>query len=444
MSTATRTRRTVKRVLLGLAGVVVALPLLIIAYQTAIDSGSDQRGRTTNAVENSAAKAETVARGAYLARAGNCIGCHTTRGGQPYAGGRAIVTPFGDIFASNITPDAETGIGRWNADDFWRALHNGKSKDGHFLYPAFPYPSYTQVSRDDADALYAFLRTIPPVRKLNREHRLAFPYNQRIVLAFWRALYFKPGEYQPEVHKTAEWNRGAYLVQGLGHCAACHTPRDALGGGIAGRDFAGGVIPALNWHAPPLNGGTHALGRWSENDIAELLATGVSQRGAVFGPMAEVVANSLQYLNAPDLQAMAVYLKSLPPAGSEPSLSPAPDERSEEEKAVLTRGAKLYEQHCASCHGDDGMGVPPGYPALKDHASLTDENPLNAVRMVLNGGFPPGTQGNPRPYGMPPFGPQLSDDEVAAVLSYVREQWGRQRSLVSTNEVRRAGGLAGD
>ncbi len=431
-----RPARVLKRALLVLCCVAVAAALLVVAYQMAADPGSDRRGSMP------ANDPATIERGALLARAGNCMGCHTERGGQPYAGGRAIATPFGDIHASNITPDDATGIGQWSADDFWRALHNGKSKDGHFLYPAFPYTSYTKVTREDADALYAYLRTLAPVRQPNREHRLAFPYNQRIVLAFWRALYFRPGEYQPETRRDATWNRGAYLVQGLGHCAACHTPRDALGGSIARRDLAGGVIPALNWHAPALNGGPGSLADWSIDEIAGLLGAGVSARGAAFGPMAEVVGSSLQQLPAEDLRAMAVYLKSLP--ATEPERRRGATQPDAEQQARLALGAKLYEQHCIDCHGADGRGKPPAYPALAGRASITAGGGLNAIRMVLNGGFPPGTRGNPRPYGMPPFGTALEDEDVAAVVSYVQHRWGAGDSMVSAHDVRRARGVAGE
>ena len=427
--------RTLKRALLGLCCIAAIAALAIIGYQIAAEPGSDRRGSTP------LNDADLIERGARLARAGNCMGCHTERGGQPYAGGRAIATRFGDVFASNITPDAATGIGHWSADDFWRALHNGKSKDGRFLYPAFPYTDYTKVTREDADALYAYLRTLTPVRQPNREHRLAFPYNQRIVLAFWRTLYFRPGEYRPDPRQDDAWNRGAYLVQGLGHCAACHTPRDALGGSVARRELAGGVIPALNWHAPALTGGAGGLGDWSADEIAALLGTGVSARGAAFGPMAEVVSASLQHLPAQDLGAMAIYLKSLPPAGTEGTRTVVgPDA---EAKAVLALGARLYEQHCIDCHGTEGRGAPPAYPALSGHASVTADSPVNAIRMVLNGGFPPGTQGNPRPYGMPPFSTTLDDNEVAAVVSYTRYRWG-QGDKVSAHDVRRARGMAGE
>src|SRR5690606_19790931 len=234
--------------------------------------------------------AAQLQQGKYLARAGNCIGCHTARGGAPYSGGRRIPTPFGDLYAPNITPDRETGIGAWSADDFWRAMHHGRSRDGSFLYPAFPYPNYTLVTRQDADALFAYLRSLPPVHRPNQEHALRFPYNQRLLLGLWRALYFRPGAYQPDPAQSAAWNRGAYLVQGLGHCNACHANRNVLGATETGAGLAGGLIPILNWYAPSLASDRESgVGDWPPVELARLHKTGVSAHGAVFGPMAEVV-----------------------------------------------------------------------------------------------------------------------------------------------------------
>lgn len=241
---------TMKRILIAVLALVILVPLAVIGIQLAHDPGGDQPGVP---VANATGQIE---RGRYLALAGNCMGCHTARGGAAYAGGRAIATPFGSIYSSNLTPDAQTGIGNWTADDFWRAIHNGKSKDGSFLYPAFPYPNYTKVTRADADAMYAYFRTVAPVRQANREHDLRFPYNQRMLLAFWRTLYFNPGEFEADTRQNAQWNRGAYLVQGLGHCAACHTARNALGGTVAEGDLAGGMIPMLNWYASSLTSDT--------------------------------------------------------------------------------------------------------------------------------------------------------------------------------------------
>lgn len=373
--------------------------------------------------------AERIARGAYLARAGDCLACHTTRGGAAYAGGRVLQTPFGGVVAPNITADRNTGIGMWSADDFWRALHNGKSRDGRLLYPAFPYPNYTRITRDDADALYAYFQTVPAVRQANQPHQLRFPYNLQLSLAVWRALYFKPAVFREETGQSVAWNRGAYLVQGLGHCSACHSARDPLGGS-AGEHLAGGMLAAQGWYAPALN----ARGDWQPAHLAALLKTGTSPRATVFGPMAEVVRQSLQYLDHSDIDAMAVYLQSLPPGPA-----PAPFERdnSAEAAAFLRAGGELYARHCVDCHGANGAGQPPAYPPLAGNQALTMENAVNPIRIVLNGGFAPGTTGNPRPYSMPPFSHALNDTEVAQVVSYLRSAWGNNAPPVSGTEVNR-------
>jgi mono/diheme cytochrome c family protein len=380
----------------------------------------------------SLSREQLLARGAYLARAGDCMACHTTRGGVQYAGGRALATPFGNVMSPNITPDKDTGIGAWSADDFWRAMHNGKSKDGRLLYPAFPYTNYTKVRREDSDALYAYFQSVPPQRQANLPHALRFPYNQQIALAAWRALYFKPAVYQDEPARSVEWNRGAYLVQGLGHCSACHSSRTTLGGSEEG--LSGGLIPMLGWYAPSLTSNAEAgLGDWDTEHIVALLHTGVSPRATVFGPMAEVVRQSLQHLEVTDVRAMAVYLKSLP--DTQPPVKAAPRDTSEAATRQLAQGAKLYETHCASCHQADGKGVPPGYPPLAGNRVLLTDSPVNAIRIVLNGGFAPGTAGNPRPYGMPPYGPVLNDGEVAAVVSHLRASWGNNAPPVTALEV---------
>lgn len=428
-------RRLLFAILYVILAAIVLVPIALIAIEFVHDPGSEHRSPPV------ANRSEQIARGAYLARAGDCMACHTVRGGSPYAGGRAIATPFGDIFSPNVTPDAETGIGQWSSDDFWRALHNGKSKDGSFLYPTFPYPNYTKVTRADSDALYAYFRTLKPVYRTNREHGLRFPYNQRILLAGWRALYFRPGVYQADTGQTIDWNRGAYLVQGLGHCNACHADRNALGATDSATDLAGGVIPMLNWYASPLTSGAEtSIGEWDTQHIVDFLKTGVSARGAVFGPMAEVVRESLQYLNDKDIEAMAGYLKSLPQTGA--SSEPVSIRFSAQEtESVLNTGAQLYRKHCADCHQASGEGIPPGYPPLAGNRSLTAHTAVNPIRMVLNGGYPPSTSGNPRPYGMPPFGPAMSDTEVAAVVSYIRNAWGNRAQLVSPAEVSRHRGI---
>ncbi|QNA99492.1 cytochrome c [Massilia sp. Se16.2.3] len=371
-----------------------------------------------------------IARGAYLARAGDCMACHTARGGAPYAGGRVLDTPFGRLHAPNITPESTTGIGKWSADDFWRALHNGKSRDGRLLYPAFPYTNYTKVTRADSDALFSYLRSLPPVRQPNTPHDLRFPYNQQITLAGWRLLYFKPGVQQSDGRQGAAWNRGAYLVEGLGHCSACHSTRNRLG--ATGNTLGGGLIPMLGWYAPSLTSNAEAgLGGRSVEHIVQLLGTGVAPGAGVTGPMAEVVQQSLQHMTGADLRAMALYLKSLPAEKNPapPAYTPAP-------QAVLQAGAELYRQHCASCHGARGEGKGP-YPALAGNRALTLAEPVNAIRVILNGGFPPGTAGNPRPYGMPPFSHTPDDTEVATLVTYLRTSWGNAAAPVSSAEVNR-------
>jgi mono/diheme cytochrome c family protein len=384
-----------------------------------------------------------VARGAYLARAGNCMGCHTVRGGDAYAGGRVIQSEFGNFISPNITADLQHGIGAWNADDFWQALHNGKSRDGRMLYPAFPFPNYAQITRDDADALFAFLKTIKPVARENQAHELRFPYNQRLLLAFWRALYFRPAVYQDNTRQTVEWNRGAYLVNGLAHCSACHSSRNALGanGGIG--DLSGGALPMVNWYAPSLLAKEEAgLLHWQPAQLQALLKTGVSQRAVVSGPMAEVVAGSLQYLTVVDIAAMSTYLRALPATDKAASdmldkALQAPGVGKEQMAMIMQQGASLYKTHCADCHGSNGAGFASIYPALAGNSAVYMQNVANPLRIILAGGFAPATESNPRPYGMPPFGPVLSDSEVAIVLSYIRNAWGNQGSAITAAEVNR-------
>jgi mono/diheme cytochrome c family protein len=369
-----------------------------------------------------AASRASVERGQYLVRAANCFSCHTARGGEPYAGGRPIATPFGTLYSSNITPDPETGIGRWSADDLWRALHEGKARDGALLYPAFPYTHYTRMRRADADAMFAYLRTVRPVRHANLPHEMRFPYDKRPLLAGWRALYFEQGSFKEDPGRSAQWNRGSYLVEVLGHCGACHGQ-------------SGGPMPTQSWYAPSLaserDGG---LGAWEVAEIVELLRTGVAPRGAVFGPMAEVVRDSLQHLAVEDLTAMAVYLKSLRQE-DDPGAPGGALVSSEQRAQLMKEGAALYREHCADCHRKSGDGVARIYPPLAGNQAILMRNPVNAIRITLNGGFPPSTAGNPRPYGMPPFAHQLSDRQIAAVVTYIRGAWGNSAAPVSPGEV---------
>ena len=382
--------------------------------------------------------AATIERGRQLATIGNCQACHTARGGEPYAGGRGIATPFGTVYAGNLTPDPTHGLGQWNSDAFWRALHHGRSRDGRLLYPAFPYNNTTLVSREDSDAIYAYLRSVPAVAQANRPHELTWPVNTQAALAVWRALYFRPGGYAPQPQQSAEWNRGAYLVQGLAHCSACHAPRNALGASSNMLDLAGGLIPLQNWYAPSLNAPAEAgLQDWSVDHIVALFRTGRAPGGQVTGPMAEVVQLSTQHWAEADLRAMASYLRVLPRAETPTTAAPtSPPSR------TLDLGAQLYGNHCAACHGERGEGVANAYPALAGNRAVLMTSPANLVQTVLNGGFSPATTGHPRPFGMPPYLLTLSDADIAAVLTHVRRSWGNQAPAVSELDVLNLRGTA--
>jgi mono/diheme cytochrome c family protein len=376
------------------------------------------------------ASSAVIERGAYLARAGNCMGCHTTIGGAEFAGGRGVDTPFGVVVAPNITPDVTTGIGTWSASEFWRSMHHGRAKDGRLLYPAFPYPSFTRVSREDSDALYAFLRSVPAVEKANAPHALRFPYNTQAALAVWRALYFRPGGFEHEAGQSSDWNRGKYLTQGLGHCAGCHSGRNFLGGISLNAEFAGGLMADGAWYAPSL-ASPHEAGvqGWSREQVVRLLKDGVSAHASVSGPMADVVFTSTRYLTDQDLDAMARYLASIP-VREEP---PAETRRADAQRMVA--GGKVYDQHCADCHGDRGQGVSGMYPALAGNRAVTLASHNNLVQGIRHGGFMPTTAGNRQPFGMPPYGQVLSNEETAAVATFIRQSWGNSAAPVSTLNV---------
>ncbi len=381
--------------------------------------------------------APQMSRGEYLAHLGDCVACHSKQGGQAFAGGFAIPTPFGTLYSPNITSDKVTGIGSWTADEFYRMLHTGHARDGTLLYPAMPFPAYTKVTREDSDALFGYLHALAPVRQVNRSNELRFPYDNRSLMFGWRVLYFTEGTFEPVPAQSVQFNRGAYLVQGLGHCASCHSTINALGGSSEDSAFAGGLIPLQNWYAPSLTSNQESgLGNWSVSDIAELLKGGTSMRGAVYGPMAEVTHDSLQYLSDDDATAIAVYLKSL--LGSrgivQPPTDDGPSARGALPLAAMSAGRSVYEKRCVSCHRSDGKGMAPAYPPLAGNPSIQMESSVNPLRMVLNGGYPPQTGDNPRPYGMPPFAQVLSDGEVAAVVTYIRGSWGNHGSAVTSLE----------
>ncbi len=422
-----------KRLLLKFIGAAMLLAAMSVVYIVWNERDADS---LVAPIASATSLSELQARGAYLARAGNCAGCHTAQGGLPYAGGRELTTPFGTFVTPNITADPNTGIGAWTAQDFWRAMHHGKGRDGKLLYPAFPYTEYTKVTREDSDALFSHLQTIAPVAQATAADRLKFPYNMRALLYVWRALYFTPGTYAPVANQSAEWNRGAYLVQSLGHCNACHSTRNVLGA-AGGAALGGGQVAGRSWYAPSLTARAEAGNADVPlEEIVSLLSTGRSSRYAASGPMAEVIAQSLQHLSGPDVRSMAIYLKSLPDGSAPPAV---PAELTADANQRIAKGGKIYEQHCKDCHGTSGEGAANAYPPLAGNRSVTLPSALNTIRSVLDGGFAPATIGNPRPYGMPPFAHALSSDEVALVVSYVRNAWGNRASLVNAIEVDRSG-----
>ncbi|QXL85253.1 cytochrome c [Comamonas sp. NLF-1-9] len=411
-----------------LAAVLLALGLLAAAAIWALNL----RGEApVDGSGTAGADAAQIARGAYLARLGNCVSCHTRAGGAPYAGGRAIATPFGAVYASNLTPDVQTGLGGWSPDAFWRALHHGRSADGRLLYPAFPYPAYTHITHADADALFSYLQSLAPVHQATPAPTLRFPYNTQAALAVWRALYFRPAPERPAPQTPLQ--RGAYIAQALGHCAACHSPRDALGGPLRGEALSGAIVPGEYWWAPSLHSPAQAgVADWSEQDIATLLTSGRSAQAGVSGPMAEVVFHSLQYLTADDALALARWLRALPQHA--PAAGPSAPAAAAQ---VLERGAKLYADYCAECHQDEGQGKRGAFPALAGNRAVTMAEPLNLIQITLHGGYLPATAGNPRPHGMPPFRQSMTDADIAAVLSYIRQAWGNQAGRVDAIAVHR-------
>lgn len=411
--------------LMSLVGTAVAL-IALVAWLTLGDAAPIDPGLTAQA-----ASAAAIERGAYLARAGNCRACHTVAGGAAFAGGVRIDTPFGAVVAPNITPDLRTGIGPWSAADFWRALHHGRGKNGRLLNPAFPYPSFTYVTREDSDALYAYLRSVPAVERPNDPSALRFPFNTQAALALWRALYFRPGELRPQPGQSTEWNRGRYLVLGLGHCSACHSERDALGGIHAEAEFAGGLMPDSKWYAPSLSSpGEAGVQAWPRNRVARLLKVGAADGATASGPMAEVVYASTQHLDDADLEAIASYLAWIPARDTERH-----DENQRASSDVMLRGGNVYSTHCAACHGKQGKGIDGIYPALAGNRAVTLARPNNLVQIIRHGGFAPTTAGNPRPFGMPPLGQVLDDDEIAAVSTFIRQSWGNSANPVTPLQV---------
>lgn len=367
-----------------------------------------------------------IARGLYLVRAGSCASCHTARNGEPFAGGHAVLTPFGAIYATNITPDKDTGIGNWSEADFYRAMHDGLDRQGNHLYPAMPYPWYTKVTPDDVRNIKAYLDTLKPVRQVNRPSDLPWPMTDRRVMAVWNKMYFNKGTFTPNAGKSAEWNRGAYLVEGLGHCAACHTAIN-FAGASRGKPLQGGLVAGS--FAPSLASGLRdGLGSWTNAEIVEYLKSGSNHKTAAAGAMAEVVANSTQFMSDTDLAAIATYLKDLPAPESETTISDL-------DKKTQALGAAVYVDNCAACHMDGGQGQPHVFPQLKGSSAVQATRAETMVRVVLAGAGVPATESKPTGLKMPAFDEKLDDAQIAAVVSYIRNAWGNHASSASASDV---------
>jgi len=372
----------------------------------------------------------TIERGRYLVNAGDCASCHTAEGGKPYAGGLAVPTPFGTIYSTNITPDPATGIGKWSEQDFYKAMHDGIRRDGKHLYPAFPYPWFTKVSRADVHAIKAFLDTVTPVRQQNKPTELPWPLSVREVMAGWNKLYFHEGAFKPDHKKSEQWNRGAYLVEGLGHCGACHTDTNLLGAPKTADKLKGGDF-GEHWYAPGLTSNLRdGLGGWSAAEIVEYLKTGANAKSAAGGPMAEVVKNSTQYLSDVDLNAIAVYLKDVPAEQAR-----AAAKTTDIDKQAWSRGEALYVDNCTGCHMENGAGVAQIFPSLKGSSAVQAKLPDTVTHILLAGAKTAATPGKPTGFAMPAFARKLDDKEVADLVNYIRNAWGNHSSLTNQNAV---------
>jgi mono/diheme cytochrome c family protein len=371
----------------------------------------------------------TIERGRYLVQAGDCAACHTAEGGKSFAGGRAIPTPFGTIYSTNITPDKDTGIGRWSNEDFYKAMHKGIGRDGKHFYPAFPYPWYTKLGVDDVRAIKAYVDTLPAVKQANKPPDLPWPLSMRVVMAGWNGLYFREGAFHADASKSAQWNRGAYLVEGLGHCGACHTPKTPLGGPEKNRRLEGGY--GEHWYASSLSGDLRdGLGAWTAAEIVEYLKTGSNSKAAAAGPMAEVVENSTQHLSDGDLAAIAGYLKDMPRIKDQRA-----NGAGSIDNAVMDRGKALYVDNCTGCHLENGVGIAQVFPPLKASAPVQAEEPSTVLQAIIEGATVVATKDKPTALAMPAFGWKLSNQEIADLTTYIRNAWGNHASTVDAGAV---------
>ncbi|ATM97954.1 gluconate 2-dehydrogenase [Yersinia frederiksenii] len=394
---------------------------------------------------HASADANLIARGEYLTKAADCVACHTTKDGKPFAGGLAFKTPMGTLYSPNITPDKETGIGRWSDEEFLRALHEGKGKNGENLYPAFPYTSYTLLQDDDVKAIKAYLFSLPAVHQPNRENDMPFPFNQRWGLWFWNLVNFDGQRFEPDSSKDAQWNQGAYFVEALGHCGECHTPRNITMGMKDSKAYAGTEIDG--WTAFNITSDPHAgIGGWSQEQMVQYLRSGhVDGKAQAAGPMAEVIENSTRHLTDSDLNAMAVYLRSLKPLNPDDETQSRSDWGQPATSVNTLRGmpftadnntdgARLYLGNCASCHGFTGGGVQDGYyPSLMKNSVVGASAPNNLINVILHG---VSRKTNDGEVFMPGFANTLTDEQVVSLSHYLLQQFGQPALNIKADDVK--------
>lgn len=424
-------------VLIRRMGVVVAV-LFALFVVVLLLPPARTAGSGPIAVLEGVSEEEWLVRGEYLATAGNCISCHTAPGGEPMAGGLAFETPFGRVYSTNITPDAETGIGDWSEWDFLNSLRHGVRPDGEQLYPVFPYTAYTKLSDEDIAAMFAYLQSLPAVSSQIPENQLGFPFNQRALLKFWKVLFFDSGPFEPDAQKSEQWNRGAYLVEALAHCSACHTPRNGLGAEQTSLAFSGGeYLDRVSsgefrpWSAPNLTSSDRGLGLWSQQDLEAYLKTARNDFIESYGPMNEVILNSTRHLSENDIAGMATYLKQLPAIreNSGPGVDPQ----------IMGRGRTVYNLHCGTCHLPTGEGDPEMAPRLNAGSLVVQsDNPASMINAILYAPQLP-EHGLPQIWREPmdEFQYLLDDEEVAAAATYIRNSWQNSAGLVTPEQVAR-------
>src|ERR1700733_9472059 len=428
----TPARRTVFRAV-SIVAVVIVVGIVVSASYVFYDVSMHAEDKGTPIGPVTAALIE---RGEYLTSAADCAACHDTPNGKPFAGGMAFTLPFGTIYSTNITADRETGIGRWSDDDFVRALHRGVAPGGHYLYPAFPYTSFTAMSRDDALAIKAYLFSLPPQQVANKENSLRFPFNQRWGMAFWNLVFLRDRRFVPDPAQSDAVNRGAYLATALGHCGECHTPRNLAYGLESGREFAGEALQG--WDADNITSDKHfGIAAWSGAQLASFLSSAHAEgRGSAAGPMAEAVENSLQYLTSQDINALVAYLRTTPAqtAGQSFSIAPAPvaSSNASEPGPQDELGRHIFEGGCENCHKYDGDGRETVYASLIGSRSAGDPDGANVTQVILNGAK---YHIKDQTVFMPPFGQAYSDVELAAVANYVIEHFGGKTGHVSPQDV---------